>query len=193
MHRVGLEPVARHLVEEDAAEAAADDDRHRARRGVARVEQGERLARRLLGDPLGRAAVDQLEAAVAAERLEAGLDRAVAAGDDLGAEADAGAVVGGGEAVGVEDRDAPAALAVGGGDLRDSAPPGERAISSAARRSSALRSAGTSPGLVAISWSSGSGGADSGTGSVRSPESAAAAASAARKSSASPRPSTCAK
>ena len=91
---VGLEPVAGHLVEEDAAEAAADDDRHRAGRGRAGVEQGQRLARRLLGDRAG-VVFEELEAAVGAERLGAGLDRVAAAGDGLGADPDAGAVVAG--------------------------------------------------------------------------------------------------
>ena len=47
----------------------------------------ETLVRRLGGDRLGRPVVDELEAPVAAERLEAGLDAIVAPGDHLGAEA----------------------------------------------------------------------------------------------------------
>ncbi len=58
------------------------------------VEQGQRLARRLLGDQR-RVVFEQLEAAVGAEGLGAGLDRVAAAGDRLGADPGAGAVVAG--------------------------------------------------------------------------------------------------
>ena len=101
---VGLEPVAGHLVEEDAAEAAADDDRHRAGRAPGRASSRVSALRAgLLGDQ-ARVVVEQLEAAVGAERLEAGLDRVVAAGDGLDADPGAGAVVAGEQAVGVGDR-----------------------------------------------------------------------------------------
>ncbi len=116
---VGLEPVAGHLVEEDAAETAADDDRERARGGRLRVEQGERLSRRIGGDPLGGAAGDELEAAVAAEGLEAGDDDVSAAGHRLRAEPHPGAVVGGVQALGVCDLNAAAAVGVGGHHLVD--------------------------------------------------------------------------
>ena len=115
---VGLEPVAGHLVEEDAAEAAADDHRHRSRRRRAGIEQGQRLARRLLGDRR-RFVFEQLEAALGAERLGAGLDRLAAAGDGLGADPGAGAIVAAEQAVGVGDGDLAPGLGVGGGELGD--------------------------------------------------------------------------
>ena len=106
------------------------------------------LRRRLLGDLAG-VVFEQLEAAVGAERLGAGLDRAVAAGDRLGADPDAGAVVAGEEAVGVGDGDLAAGLGVGGGELGDlgalaraparraraAAPPCARPATSSGRRS----------------------------------------------------------
>ena len=76
------------------------------------------MPRRLLGDQ-PRVVFEQLEAAVGAERLGPGLDRAVAAGDRLGADPGAGAVVAGEEAVGVGDRDLAPGLGVGGGELGD--------------------------------------------------------------------------
>ena len=115
---VDLEAVAGHLVEEDAAEAAADHDRHRAGRGGAGGEQGQRLLGGLLGDQPG-VFFEQLEAAVGAEGLGAGLDLVAAAGDGLHADPGAGAVVAGEEAVGVGDRDHAAGLGVGGGQLGD--------------------------------------------------------------------------
>ncbi len=118
MDVVDLEAVAGHLVEEDAAEAAADDDRHRAGRGGTAAEQRQRLLRRLLGDQR-RVVFEQLEAAVGAEGLGAGLHLVAAAGDRLGADPRAGAVVAGEEAIGVGDRDDPAGLGVGGGELSD--------------------------------------------------------------------------
>ncbi len=56
------------------AEAAADHHRHRAGGRRIGVQQGERDPRGALGGALGGAVLDQLEAAVAAQRLEAGLD-----------------------------------------------------------------------------------------------------------------------
>ena len=113
---VGLEPVPGHLVEEDAAEAAADDHRHRARGRRTGVEQGQRLPRCLLGDQAG-IVFEQLEAAVGAERLRPGLDRVATAGDRLGADAGASAVVAAQQALGVGDGDLAAGLGVGGGEL----------------------------------------------------------------------------
>ena len=64
LHGVGLEPVAGGLVEQHAAEAVADHDRHPAGRRRARVEHRQRAARGLVGDGRG-VAVEQLEAGVA--------------------------------------------------------------------------------------------------------------------------------
>src|SRR6478735_2587016 len=57
-------------------------------------------------------AIRAARSAVPAERLESGLDGAVAAGDDLDAEPHTGAVVGGEPPVGVGDRDPAAALRI---------------------------------------------------------------------------------
>ena len=115
---IDLKTVAGHLVEEDAAEATTDHHRHRAGGRRAPAEQRQCLLGGLLGDQ-PRVFFEQLEAAVGAERLGAGLDLVVAAGDDLGADPRAGAVVAGEEAVGVGDRDDPTGLGVGGGELGD--------------------------------------------------------------------------
>ena len=64
-------------------------------------------------------AVEQLEAPVGAQRLEAGLHRAVTPRDDLRSEPDAGAVVGREQPLGVEHGDPPASLAVAGRRLGD--------------------------------------------------------------------------
>ena len=77
LDRVGLESVADRLVEEHTAETVADHDRKTPRRGLDRVEQGQRLARGLAGDLMGGAA-DDLEAAMCAARLVAGLGAPVA-------------------------------------------------------------------------------------------------------------------
>ena len=75
---VRLEPVAGHLVEQHAAEAAADHDRHRAGRRRVGVEERQRHLRALARRSARRRRLgDQLEATMAAERLEAGLDGAV--------------------------------------------------------------------------------------------------------------------
>jgi hypothetical protein len=63
-------------------------------------------------------AVQELEAAVLAQRLEARLHRPVLARHHLNAQADAGAVVGRLQSLGVEHGHAPAPLAVAGRDLR---------------------------------------------------------------------------
>src|SRR4029453_13097843 len=107
--RIRLQAVAGHLVKSDAAETTADDHGHLARRRGVRVEQRERLAGRLLGNPR-RIAFEQLEAAMGAQGLEARPHGAVPAGDDLGAEPDAGAVVARRQPLGVEDREAPPTL-----------------------------------------------------------------------------------
>ena len=67
------------------------------------IEQGQGLAGRLAGDR-PRVVFEQLEAAVAAQRLGAGLDRVAAAGDRLDADPGAGAVVAGEQPLGVGDR-----------------------------------------------------------------------------------------
>ena len=114
---VGLQAVAGHLVKEDTAEAAADDHGHRpGRRGVG-IEQLQRHLGCALGDRLGGAAVDKLEAAMATERLHSGLDPLLAPGDDLDREADPGAIVGGKTPFGVGDQDPPSRLQVAGLDL----------------------------------------------------------------------------
>ncbi len=114
---VGLEPVSGHLVEEDAAEAAADHDRHRAGGRRHGVEQDERLAGGTGGDR-GGVVVEELEATVPAEGLGAGLDPVAAAGDGLGADPHPGAIVAAEQAGGVGDRDLAPRLAVGGHRLR---------------------------------------------------------------------------
>ena len=112
-----LEPVADCLVQEDAAEAVPHHHREPPRRGVDGVEHGEGLARRALGDPLGRV-LEQLPAGVAAEGVRAGLDAIAAARHDLGAEPQPGAIVGGRAPVGAEDLHPPAGLRVADPDLR---------------------------------------------------------------------------
>ena len=188
---VGLEPVPGHLVEEDAAEAAADDDRHRARRRRAGVEQGQRLAGGLGGDR-ARVVFEQLEAAMAAERLVPGLDRVAAAGDRLDADPGAGAIVAGEEPLGVGDRDLAPRLAVGGEHLRRPRRPRRgRARRARAGAPPCARPApppgGCSIGCGVVST------ACSARGSARSPRSAEAASAAARSRSAGSRPSTWAK
>ena len=106
---VGLEAVTGHLVEEDAAEAAADDDRHRPCRGGAGVEQRQRLAGRLLGDLAG-IVFEQLEAAMAAEGLGPGLDRVRAPGHRLHPDPRPGPIVAGEQALRVGDCDHAARL-----------------------------------------------------------------------------------
>ena len=115
---VGLEAMTHRLVQQHPAERVADDDGHLAAGRVDRVERDPRLARRLLRD-LGRVALEQLEADVPAERLVARLDAPIAACDDLHAQPHARAVVRGCDAVGVEDLDDAAVLAVARHHLRD--------------------------------------------------------------------------
>jgi hypothetical protein len=92
LHGVRLEPVPDRLVEEDAAEAVPDDDRHAPGGSVDGVECCDRLARRGLGELLG-ALRDALEAGVAAAGLMAGLDAVVAPSHDLHPEPHARPVV----------------------------------------------------------------------------------------------------
>src|SRR5439155_11239535 len=86
-------------------------------------EQGERDARRTLGGPLGGSALHELEAAVAAERLEAGFDRPVALRYGLDADAHPGPVVGREPPLRIGDGDSAAALRIARLHLRD-LPPG---------------------------------------------------------------------
>ena len=134
---------------------------------------------------------EQLEAAVGAEGLGAGLDRVAAAGDRLGAEPHAGAVVAAEEALGVGDGDLAAGLAVGGGELGDLAARGAAALVQLAQQRrlalgrDVLGALLDRLGVVAT--------ASSARGSARSPRSAAAASAAARSRSSGSSPSTWAK
>ena len=109
---VGLQAVAGHLVEQHPAEAAAHHHRHRAGGRRVGVQQGDGDSRRSLGGALGGALGDQLEAAMPAQGLEAGLDRAVSPGNHLDAQPHPGSVVDGEPPLGVGDRDPASALGV---------------------------------------------------------------------------------
>ena len=85
--------MADRLVQQHAAEPVAHDHGQAAGRGVNRVEQGQRAPRGLGRHRLGLA-LDELPAGVAAAGVAARLDAAVSAGDHLGAEPDARAIVG---------------------------------------------------------------------------------------------------
>ena len=79
-------------------------------------------------DALGRAVLDELEAPVAAERLEAGLDGPVAPRDHLHPEPHPRSVVAREAAVRVRDGDEPAALRVARHDLGDLVAGGSRGL-----------------------------------------------------------------
>ena len=70
---VGLQPVAARLVEQHAAGAVLDHDRHRTGRGGPGAQLGDRLARGLAGEFLDVDGVEDLEADGVAHRLVAGL------------------------------------------------------------------------------------------------------------------------
>src|SRR4051812_34776616 len=110
--------MAHGLVQKHATEGVAHDHRHLAAGRIDRVERDHRLTRRALGH-LGGIALEDLEPHVAAKRLVAGLDPALAPRHDLGAEPHTCAVVGRGDAVGVEDLDYAAVLGVAHHHLRN--------------------------------------------------------------------------
>src|SRR3954468_19690651 len=63
---VRFQAVAHRLVEEDAAPAIADDDRHRTGRGRARVQHANRRRCRLLPERYRRVLLEQLQSDLAA-------------------------------------------------------------------------------------------------------------------------------
>ena len=116
-HEVGLEAVAAGLVEQHAAAAGADDDRHGAGRRRAGRQLQQRALGGLAGDVVHVVGVEELEADRAAERLVAGLHAGVARRHRHDGEERADLVVLGEEAVAVGDEDAAAAVAVARRDL----------------------------------------------------------------------------
>ena len=189
---VGLEPVAGHLVEEDAAEAAADHHRHRAGRGRAGVEQGQRLARR----PARRSRPGSSSssskprwAPSVSAPVSTASPRRATAWAPIRTRVRSSPLS---RPVGVGDGDLAAGLGVGGGELGDLAALAAGAlVELAQQRRLALGRHLLGPALDRQRRSSRS--PRSGRGSERSPRSAAAASSAARSRSAGSRPSTWAK
>ncbi len=114
---VGLEAVAHRLVEQHAAEAVAHHHRQATGGRVHGVQERQRPARGPVRHRPG-IVLEQLPAGVAAARVAAGLDAAVAPGHDLGAEPHAGAVVRRGAAIRAEDLDLAARLGVSDPRLR---------------------------------------------------------------------------
>ena len=119
--KVGFEPMPTGLVEEHTAELIADDDRHLASGRRRRVEQGNGALRRgprILG---GRGVVEEFEATLHPRCLHRRLNLAVALGDGVHHQADAGAGVGVMNPFGSGDQHLLGALAIADRNLLDRA------------------------------------------------------------------------
>ena len=116
---VGLEPVAGHLVEEDAAEAAADHDRHRAGRGRDRRRAGSAPCRAacsaIAAGSSSSSSKPRWAPSVSTPVSTASPRRATAWAPSRTRVRSSPLK----QALGVGDRDLAARLGVGGGDLGD--------------------------------------------------------------------------